>query len=302
MKITVGLGRVEDFERYADAGADEVFCGWEPLEWRVKYGVISPVNRREVLLYPVQISALADMKLLARLSERRGVPVSVAFNATCYAPAQYGEIAGMIESLMDIGIERFILADPALILRLRARGRRCQIHLSGEFGELNEGVSFARDVGAARIIFHRRVSPAEMAALIRANPGMEYEAFALNERCFYTGAFCQSLHCDELPHICRVPHMPGGVSRPLGEAEAAPPDEPDMDGLGAGGCGLCALKRLQSAGITHLKLVGRGNRPERMERDIRALRRALETLDAPDYEQAMKAALFPEGCGGACYY
>ena len=27
---------------------------------------------------------------------------------------------------------------------------------------------------------------------------IEYEAFILNERCHYTGAFCSSLHCDEL--------------------------------------------------------------------------------------------------------
>ena len=301
MKITAGLGRVEDFERYADAGADEVFCGWEPFEWRKKYGVLSPVNRREVLLYPVQIGALADMKLLARLSRRRGVPAAVTFNATCYAPAQYREIAGMIDALLDMGIGRFILADPALILFLRDRGCPGQIHLSGEFGELNGAASFPREMGAARIIFHRKVSPDEMASLIRLNPGMEYEAFALNERCFYTGAFCQSLHCDELPHLCRVPYRLGGVSRPVVEADA-PPEEPDMERLGAGGCGLCALKRLRDAGVTHLKLVGRGNRPDRMERDIRALRQALDLLERGDYEAAVKKALFPAGCGGACYY
>ena len=301
MKITAGLGRVEDFQRYVQAGADEVFCGWEPFAWRQKYGVLSPINRREVLLYPVQIGALADMIILARLSRQSGVPVAVTFNATCSSPGQYDEIVDMMGQLADVGIDRFILADPALALRLRARGIPCQIHLSGEFGELNRRVSFPRDIGAARIIFHRKISPPEMAALIRANPGMEYEAFALNERCFYTGAFCQSLHCDELPHLCRVPHRLGGVVRPLPEADALPP-EPDMDALGAGGCGLCALGRLREAGVTHLKLVGRGNRPERMERDIRALRRALSLLDRPDYEAAMKQALFPAGCGGACYY
>ena len=37
---------------------------------------------------------------------------------------------------------------------------------------------------------------------------------------------------------------------------------------GAGGCGLCALYDLQKAGITYLKIVGRGNYTEFMQQDI----------------------------------
>ena len=301
MRITAGFGSIEGFERYVEAGVDEVFCGWEPFEWRRKYGVISPINRREVLLYPVQIGALADMKLLARLSERHRVSVAVTFNSTCYAPGQYAEIISMIETLMDIGVTRFILADPALMLRLREKNSAAQIHLSGEFGELNSKVSFAREIGAARIIFHRKISPGEMATLARANPGMEFEAFALNERCYYTGAFCQSLHCDEMPHLCRVPNRLGGVERVVNQTDDAP-DAPNADDLGASGCGLCALQSLSEAGVTHLKLVGRGNSPARMARDIRALRDALAMIDRPDYAAEMKHALFPNGCANTCYY
>ena len=35
---------------------------------------------------------------------------------------------------------------------------------------------------------------------------LEYEAFALNELCHFTGAFCSSLHCDELAPACRLPY------------------------------------------------------------------------------------------------
>ncbi len=33
---------------------------------------------------------------------------------------------------------------------------------------------------------------------IRPEAGMEFEAFVLNEMCQFTGAFCNSLHCDEM--------------------------------------------------------------------------------------------------------
>lgn len=34
----------------------------------------------------------------------------------------------------------------------------------------------------------------------------EFEAFALNELCQFSGAFCNSLHCDEMGYLCRVPY------------------------------------------------------------------------------------------------
>ncbi len=74
----------------------------------------------------------------------------------------------------------------------------------------------------------------------------------------------------------------------------------------AAGCGLCALYRLREAGITHLKLVGRGNYADYMERDICNLKRALTLLEESgseaDYREKMKRELFPKGCSGNCYY
>ena len=48
MKITAGLGSVDDYPMYVEAGADECFCGYVPFAWAEKYGVLNPLNRREV--------------------------------------------------------------------------------------------------------------------------------------------------------------------------------------------------------------------------------------------------------------
>ena len=69
---------------------------------------------------------------------------------------------------------------------------------------------------------------------------------------------------------------------------------------------LSALYQLQRAGITHLKLVGRGNYTDFMEHDIRNLRKALKILEQCDseelYQKIMKQTLFSKGCSGNCYY
>lgn len=45
-----------------------------------------------------------------------------------------------------------------------------------------------------------------MRRVVQAGHGEEFEAFVLNELCHFTGAFCNSLHCDEMGYLCRVPY------------------------------------------------------------------------------------------------
>ena len=137
----------------------------------------------------------------------------------------------------------------------------------------------------------------------------------MNEMCQFTGAFCNSLHCDELGHLCRVSYRLGdrygskaAKQNDVNERSEEKDVPYDDDGYlcGETGCGLCALYALREVGITHLKLVGRGNYVDFMEKDIRNLRKALTILaasvDEPDYQKQLKRNLFPYGCSRNCYY
>ena len=189
-----------------------------------------------------------------------------------------------------------------------------------------------------RIIFQRKNTISEMRAVIRNITAQkeaarkewtypkEFEALALNELCQFSGAFCNYLHSDEMGCLCRVPYWkkpmslsvskldklvinhPGeniSISEWDSASELTNPVSEDGYLCGATGCGLCTLKQLTDAGITHLKLVGRGNYTDFMERDIRNLRRTLEILEdsstEEEYIRAMKAELFPNGCSHICY-
>ncbi len=328
MKITAGLGCVDDYIRYVKAGADELFCGYVPFSWTEKYGTVMALNRREVLSYNVQIGSYSELEILSEMVRRYQKPVHLTFNSLYYLPEQYAEIAGIIQKCRRIGFESYIIADPALLVYLREHGIDCEVHLSGDMGTVNTAMTdvFAK-LTPKRIIFQRKNTIAEMQEVIRhirAEYPMqsitEFEAFALNEMCQFSGAFCNSLHCDEMGYLCRVPYW----QRPVGEKIPEPPvkgtvpgeimveeegeDAYDENGYlcGESGCGLCALKELSDAGVTHLKLVGRGNYADFMERDIRNLRRALDILETSksdeEYRRKMKTELFPNGCGHLCYY
>ena len=361
MRIISGLGSVDEYVRYAEAGADEFFCGYVPYEWNKKYGTVLPLNRREVLGVNVQIGAESELKILAALVKKYGKPVHLTFNSLFYTPGQYPEIADIIRRCMEIGFHSFIIADPALLVYLKREKIRCEIHLSGETAEVNSRMMDVFDgLQVYRLIFHRKNTFEDMESVIRherekgSRGACEFEAFAMNELCQFSGAFCNSLHCDEMGYLCRVPYRIGKVKkRTENEAEISakmpenespeeqersenttcdkyiqkeqPHDEHkeanqekenseydekkyDSDGYlcGATGCGLCALYRLREAGITHLKLVGRGNYADFMEKDIRNLRAALGILEntgtEAEYIRKMKRELFPYGCSGMCYY
>ena len=331
MKLTVGLGSVDEYIRFSEAGADEFFCGYVPYSWTQKYDTMMPLNRREVLCSNVQLGAFSELEILASMIRDYQRPVHLTFNSLFYLPEQYPEIAKIMKACMCLGFQSYIIADPALILYLREHHIDCEIHLSGETGEVNSRmVDFFQQFSLKRVIFHRKSSFDDMKAVINAEKSYgglraetEFEAFILNEMCQFTGAFCNSLHCDELGHLCRIPYWLKPLKesctgssfrqlRPSVPAASSQTDVPNDSDLpegylcGATGCGLCALYRLREIGITHLKLVGRGNYTDFMEQDIRMLRQALAILETStsekDFQQNMRKQLFPQGCSSHCYY
>jgi len=320
MKLTVGMGSVDDYPLYVSAGADEVFIGAVPEQWQSSFGPYCPINRREVCYYNVQAGPMSELEILADSMMRLGVPVTITLNSLSYTDRQRELLAGFILSCLEHGFERYIIADPGFLWYLKTIGlmEKIHVHLSGEYGAVNRYVlQDAAGLGVDRVIFHRDVSLADMERLCSCQSAIqEYEAFLLNERCHFTGAWCNSLHCDELPPLCRVPYRlmtdsyeeKGRISvlslNNVALTVSAPKTVTYIPG--ESGCGLCALWRLRDAGITHLKLVGRGAHTEDMLRDIRACKQALYILgqsqDEEQYLKEMKATIFPEACSGCCYY
>ncbi len=324
MKITAGLGSIDDYIPYVEAGADEFFCGYVPYEWMTHGGLNYPLNRREVLYYNVQIGSESEMEILAELVRQKKKPVTITLNGLFYAPHQYPMIKSLIHRLFQMGFTSFIVGDMALLIYLKQTIMEpVELHISGELSETNHiMIDEMRLLGAKRIIFHRKVTPQEMKDCIDyqkekyPNHPLEYEAFALNEMCHFTGAFCSSLHCDELAPACRLPYrlikigndasVPHSITNEEEQENEAFDESDDEYLLGRSGCGLCALWQLRAAGITHVKLVSRGNYTADTIEDIRRLKRAIiileETSCKDDFKNQMRHELFSKGCSHNCYY
>lgn len=282
MKLAAGLGSVDDYRAYVRAGADEVFIGYIPERWQKTYGLGTPLNRREVCFYHVQIGSLSELEILSAMAEEEKKPVTVCFNSLRYSSEQYPMILSIMEECRELGMDQVIIADMGLLFYLHQCGadRRFRIHLSGEFGEINHWVlRELAQLGVKRLIFHRKVSLSEMETIIkehrkweerigiRKEEGMEFEAFLLNENCHFHGGYCQTLHSDDLVPMCRMPYRLGYLYREDEEknekaGQKLPANDERENNESAEDYlydyGMKEMKKMKAMGITHLKIVGRG--------------------------------------------
>ena len=308
VKITAGMGHVMDYEALIKAGADEIFCGFVPLSWSEKYGSVFPLNRREVFFVHVQLTSYEDMEILAAMMAYYKVPVVITLNSLSYRPDSYEDVGDIVKKLAGLGFLEYILADFGLALYLESLKLSLSFHFSGELGEYNtESIVFLKEKlpSLKRIIFHRKNSLSQMEVCKRAYPDLDFEAFVLNEMCHYTGGFCNSLHCDEMDHLCMLPYRL--VSRreetKFVDREAEWEEE-GSDASGYDGCGLCGLYRMKAMGISHVKVVGRGKAAEALSEDIRLCKKAISLLDGRSQAEFCGEIkrLQKDVCGANCYY
>ena len=86
MKIVAGLGSIDEYERFIQAGADEFFAGYVPYDWSRAYGTVIPLNRREVFTTHVQLGAFSELAILAEMMKYYGKPVHLTLNSRTVRP------------------------------------------------------------------------------------------------------------------------------------------------------------------------------------------------------------------------
>lgn len=301
MKIVAGLGTIDDYEAYIEAGADELFIGYVPYAWQRSFGTGTPLNRREVHYVNVNIGSRSELEILAEKIKQKNVPVSIAFNSLNYEEEQYPVIMDIITDCSELGFKDIIVADIGLLIHLYKCGlsKTLNIHVSGELGEMNSSqIKLLERLEISRIIYHRGTTLDDMQYMIAHTKSLEHEAFFMNERCHFTGAYCNSIHCDELVPMCRVPYKVEGYNPIEQDAEES------MDSID--GCGLCALKRLYNMGVTHIKIVGRGASTEYMIDCIKKAKDAINILSTSkseeEYVSLVQSNIITNPCNHRCYY
>ncbi len=316
-----------------DAGAREIYLGFHDEAWTRTFGN-ADLNRMSgfgrqanVLTFEQLCDEIASVRErfapgAAALDGAQGAhePLRLycTFNAAAYTSAQIDFVAERyLPALAEAGLDGIIISDPQLIEA--AHSAKLGVVASTMCSVYNEDIArFYLDRGVRRVIVPRDLSLAEIEAIMKAVPELEYEAFLMRNGCVFADSHCLGLHRANCPSMCRTLRESPWWEIPLDDAPDA--DEHVRRRIESGRlhkdrfhqstCGLCALWRLEQAGVNAYKVVGRSDGIDDLCRDVALVARNIESAQSCESEQDYLAAMerpddILELCGNeslSCYY
>ncbi len=328
MRIVAPLSRLEETTALASAGAGELYCSAVPPDWIERFGS-GAVGRRPFANLP----DYADLGRVVEIAARLEVRISLALNAQHYSGEQVERLVALAAEFAALGGSAVIASDPALVAALGEAATGLEVQVSSVASCHNRAaLAFWAGLGARRVILPRQVTLAEVAAMAAACPGLELEAFVLNDGCIYEEGVCHTIH---LPGalggpICLDRYRSGyrhadGAALDGDEQALLEGNERDYrrwvwgqtscgftvteEGYPWGPCGLCAIPALARAGVAAVKIAGREASAERKVKSVEMVRAVLDRWHESGEEAGTQACaralrrrpdLCAEGC--LCYY
>lgn len=310
MKILAPFSKKEEVEPLIDAGADELYCGIVPAEWRNKYTIFDTLNRREN--YGANFSNFKDLQYATQLAHIKNIPVYVTMNGL-YCKEQYPLIQKIIKRLKDINVDGLIIADIGLLLMLWKLKIFKEIHMgTGGTAFNSKTVSFYERLGVSRVILPRHLTVNEIKGVSQKNSGqVGLEVFILNTLCPNVDGFCTFYHglsligkeiaprvdyektgkrikffyshdFDYKGHGCGLKfsiQVFNGKGKKI--MRRTPPLSKDKKQAKQGykACGACAIFDFDKIKIRSLKIVERGAPKESKIKDTKFIRGVLDILE-----------------------
>jgi U32 family peptidase len=307
VKILAPLRHADEVLPLCAAGADEFYCGLTPPGWDQAFGP-TWVHRRNP-----KSAGVPDVENLRRIvSLAKPRPVYATLNAPSYPAGAVPRLVEFGKMLVDdIGVAALIVAEWELLLALCEQGLAARVHVSSLASCRNPGAAaFYRDLGVARVILPRHVTLREIEET--AIPGLEWEAFVLNDGCVFEEGICATTHA--FGPYCLDDRLDGKLARLADRYEFWKWTLNNCGcqtsrGYTLGPCGLCALPRLAQIGVASLKVVGREASLARKVASVELAAVALGLTESGAAPDAIRNAVVsrrraPELCKDAhlCYY
>jgi U32 family peptidase len=308
VKLVAPISAPEDVAALARGGADEFYCGLVPRAWEMRFGR-STLNRR----LGGNLGSFEELGRAVRAAHELGKRVSIAFNAQKYSGDRWDEILAMLDEMAESGADAVIIGDLGLLSVFAQRRPSIRIHLSSVASCHNSATAaLAAELGASRVILPRQVTLDEMGMICRGAPELEVEAFVLSDGCVFEEGSCHTLHLpgalggaiciDRYEYDYR--RDDGKPLAPAQRARLAANDEAyekwlwytfscgftvTAEGLPHGPCGLCAILRLEAAGVTAVKIAGRQGPLHRRLRGVEMVRAVLDRAAGGSCEDEVAA-------------
>ncbi len=309
MKLISPIDHVDEAEALLQSGADELYGGYVPADWQRRFGLLASINQRTFA--GAQIDSFSALEQIVRCCNAWGRQFALTLNAPYYSDQQLPLLLEYVTEAAAAGVDSVILADLALLRRLKEEFPQLLFHAStlAHLGN-SAAINFYQQQGIERVVLPRHLTIAEMKTIIAA-VDVDCDAFLLVGKCPNTEGFCSFHHADSGKiWPCEIAYEIEAVDAVSCELQAAIEKQQSWAQTDRRhGCGLCAIPHLRQAGIAGLKLVGRGAPKLRKVKNLQLVANFVqlsEQLPFADYQQRALAAHrrhFGIGCNeNVCYY
>lgn len=281
MKIMAPLSVTSDIDRLRQAGADEFYFGFEHSDWTKKFGCFAELNRMSSFGSRANIP-FEQVESFVKTIRNSGGKSFITINSPSYSYPEIKFLKGLVEELQEIKPDGLIAGSIEMCAALR-RWTRMPVTASTMCGIYNsEILSFYLQLGIRRVILPRDIRLDDLKALIMAFPQVEFECFILRNGCRFSDGNCLSFHSRGYGSLCawlnKLPvkmRVDGGLS--ANEMREVQSNHFLYDRVfHHSACGLCEVDTFRALGIASLKIVGRADHPDEIEKDIVLLRRLID--------------------------
>ncbi|MGB2705443.1 MAG: U32 family peptidase [Candidatus Omnitrophota bacterium] len=302
MKIKSPLTDKKEVKPLAEAGADEFFCGIEPLRWRKRFRDFS-ISQRST---GANFTKLSDLEKAVSTAHKLKTKVHVAINAFFYLEEQYECALRIIEDVLALGADGIIFADFGLLgntPRPLLKGKDTVIGTDAVIFN-HEASNFYKRLGATRLVIPRAVTIKEIEGIVRKDASMEYEVFIIHDLCFFVDGFCT--YCKEASGKtrkegrgrksvyffstsrqprrgfgggCRTRFKRRRISSVNNRAIGKARDFTFWMKKHIQGCGACAIYDLKEMGVASLKVLDRNLPTKGKVRATEFIRKSLDFLE-----------------------
>src|SRR5512137_1370593 len=108
MRIISPVDHLSETESLLRAGADELYGGYVPPQWRDSYDQLASINQRTFAA--AQIDTEAELAEIVRLTHAAGRTFALTLNAPYYSDAQLRLLLDYLDRMVALGIDGLILA------------------------------------------------------------------------------------------------------------------------------------------------------------------------------------------------
>ena len=314
MKILVPLNNRIHLADYVCAGADEFYLGFYDDRWFDRFGKYADINRMSGFGKNANSYSFSEaMDILSDIKSRNKAAF-LTLNANAYSKEERDYILHeYFPAIKASGADGIIVSDQYLGSMAVQYGlgavasTMCAIYNSDIAHEFFKA-------GIRRQIIPRDVSLDEIAQMCSSNKEIEYEVFLMRNGCVFSDSFCLGLHRPECGSTCGYIKS---QKKEIISAYSGFRERHDIElndylynaVFHRDACGQCALYRLKKAGVSSLKIVGRADLHEEVEKDILLTRKNLGILEnCLTEEEYLNSMIIPEGfmqkcqLGFSCYY